>query len=63
VSDHPPTGASVEIPSGEGEPLVFVRPADEPFTPAEIARARRLSELAQRTRETANSGGLAGPAT
>ncbi|WKN56783.1 amino acid-binding protein [Rhodococcus opacus] len=63
VSDHPATAASVAIPSGEGEPLVFVRPVDEPFTPAEIARARRLSELAQRTRETANSGGLADPAT
>lgn len=52
VSDVPTTAASVEIPSGD-ELLVFVRSADEPFTPAEIARARRLSELAQKTREMA----------
>lgn len=52
MSDVPTTAASVEIPSGD-ELLIFVRSADEPFTPAEIARARRLGELAQKTREMA----------
>ncbi|MFC0448051.1 amino acid-binding protein [Rhodococcus jostii] len=57
VGDHPTAAACVEIPSGDDAPLVFVRPADEPFTPAEIARARRLGELAQKTRQRSEAGG------
>ncbi|MBC2641832.1 MULTISPECIES: amino acid-binding protein [unclassified Rhodococcus (in: high G+C Gram-positive bacteria)] len=59
VSDPPPAAARVEIPTGEGEALVFVRSADEPFTPAENARARRLGELAQKIRGMTDAVGPA----
>lgn len=42
---HPLDGTTLHLMLEDERPLTFVRP-DEPFTPAEIARARRLSDLA-----------------
>ncbi|MEU2253314.1 amino acid-binding protein [Nocardia xishanensis] len=39
-------GAMLELPNDPESPLTFLR-ADEPFTPAEIARAHRLNDLAR----------------
>lgn len=41
-----PSGTLLKIPTAWHGPLVFSRP-DEPFTPAESARAHRLAELAE----------------
>jgi hypothetical protein len=46
---HPANTTFLEIPVRDGDMLVFTRAVDEPFTPAEVARAQRLSELAQQT--------------
>ncbi|WP_435593026.1 amino acid-binding protein [Nocardia sp. bgisy118] len=45
TEDEPAEGTMLELPNEPERPLSFLR-ADEPFTPAEIARAHRLHDLA-----------------
>lgn len=48
-NEYPANTAFLEIPARDGDMLVFTRAVDEPFTPAEVARAQRLSDIARQT--------------